>query len=217
MSNAEQLPKFSSQIQAGGGSDHNWAHQKVMELKGGSGGKSIPALNEPIFGAEPGHLSEYTLRGKSTEQSHSIANEMQPEVTKALLDARLEAAEARMDVRMVSIDAKFDALQKAILQQGEDLKSFKTDVQAGLADFKKEVHQDNKSTRTTIFTTGVAAVLSIVLGVAAFNATVLSNMVASFESGRNTAQALSDAATKIENAQAAKNEAKPPIQAPQAK
>lgn len=37
--------------------------------------------------------------------------------------------------------------------------------------------------------TGVA----VVLGIAAFNATVLGNMVASFESGKNTAQALAEA------------------------
>lgn len=139
------------------------------------------------------------------------------EVTKELLDSRLETVEARMDARMVAIDAKFDALQKALLQQSDDFRSFKTDVQAGLADFKKEVHQDNKSTRATIITTGVAAVLSIVLGVAAFNATVLSNMVASFESGRNTAQALNDAASKLEKAQATKDEVKPKDPVPQTK
>lgn len=133
------------------------------------------------------------------------------------VDAKLGEIEARMDVRMVAIDAKFDALQRALLQQSEDLKSFKSDVQTGLADFKKEVHLDNKATRTTIITTGIAAVLSIVLGVAAFNATVLSNMVASFESGRNTAQALSDTASKLEKAQATKDDPKPQAPAAQNK
>ena len=40
--------------------------------------------------------------------------------------------------------------------------------------------------------------ISVVLGIASFNATVLSNMVASFESGKNTAQSLSQTQAEIE-------------------
>lgn len=68
---------------------------------------------------------------------------------------------------------------------------------------RTESRQDNKSTRTTIIVTAVSAVLAIVGGVAAFNATVLSNMVASFESGKNTAASLADAAGRLEKVQAA--------------
>jgi len=48
---------------------------------------------------------------------------------------------------------------------------------------------DYKSVKNTSITTGIGAVLAIVFGVAAFNATVLSNMLASFESGKNTSTA----------------------------
>lgn len=48
-----------------------------------------------------------------------------------------------------------------------------------------ETRRDIKNLRWTIIATAIATVL----GIAAFNATVLSNMVASFESGKNTAAA----------------------------
>lgn len=86
-------------------------------------------------------------------------------VTKDLLDARLETIEVRMDARMARIE---DALKSITSSQAEVLAS-------------------NKSTRTTMIVTALASVLTIVFGVGAFNATVLSNMVASFESGKNTA------------------------------
>jgi len=86
---------------------------------------------------------------------------MEPSVTKDLLDARLEAIEARMDARMVHIEG----------------------MVASIAKSQDEITASHKSTRNTIIGTGIA----VVLGIAAFNATVLSNMVASFESGKSTA------------------------------
>ena len=41
--------------------------------------------------------------------------------------------------------------------------------------------------KSTMFVTAITTVLSILFGVATFNATVLSNMLASYDSGKNTA------------------------------
>jgi hypothetical protein len=52
-----------------------------------------------------------------------------------------------------------------------------------------EIRAGFRSMKITFIVTAMASVLSIVLGVATFNAAVLSNMLAAFESGQNmTAQ-----------------------------
>lgn len=99
-------------------------------------------------------------------------------VTKDLLDARLETIEARMDARMVRIEGMVSNIGKS----------------------QDEVLASNKSMRTTIVVTGISSVLAIVGGIAAFNATVLSNMVASFESGKNTAASQAAAEKSITEA-----------------
>lgn len=53
-------------------------------------------------------------------------------------------------------------------------------------EFHKEIRKDIKQLKTTVIVTGISASLAIVVGVAGFNATLLSGMIASFESGRNS-------------------------------
>ena len=74
------------------------------------------------------------------------------------------------------------------------------DTRKGIELMRQESRADNKSTRTTMIVTGISSVLAIVLGVGAFNATVLSNMVASFESGKNTASMLANSEKAIKEA-----------------
>ena len=83
--------------------------------------------------------------------------------TREEIDAKLQLIETRMDGRVASIERSVaDAIESA-----------------------RETRGDIKSLKWTIIGTAIATVL----GIAAFNATVLSNMVASFESGKNTATA----------------------------
>ena len=83
--------------------------------------------------------------------------------TREEFNAKLEAIETRMDARVASIErAVADAIASA-----------------------RETRGDIKNLKWTIIATAIATVL----GIAAFNATVLSNMLASFESGKNTAAA----------------------------
>lgn len=61
-----------------------------------------------------------------------------------------------------------------------------------------ETNMGVKALRGTILLTAISTVLAIVLGVAAFNATVLSNMLASFESGKNAAAAQTEVKRQTE-------------------
>ena len=69
-------------------------------------------------------------------------------------NAKLEAIETRMDARVASIERSV----------------------ADAISFANETRRDIKNLKWTIIATAIATVL----GIAAFNATVLSNMVASF-------------------------------------
>ena len=95
-------------------------------------------------------------------------------LSRSEVDAKLEATEARIETRIVSIEHSLAAIAKG----------------------QEEAIASGKSTRQVIIATGVA----VVLGIAAFNATVLSNMVASFESGKNTSALLSSAEKSITEA-----------------
>jgi hypothetical protein len=90
------------------------------------------------------------------------------------IDAKLQLIETRMDARVASIErAVADSIAAAV-----------------------ETRNDIKNLKWTMIVTAIATVL----GIAAFNATVLSNMVASFESGKNTATAQAELKKQAEDA-----------------
>lgn len=131
--------------------------------------------------AESGH-KQFGRNGGSGGNDGNGDNEDMNTVSKDLLDARLETIEVRMDARMARIEELIG------------------DTRKGIELMRQESRADNKSTRTTMIVTGISSVLAIVLGVGAFNATVLSNMVASFESGKNTASMLANSEKAIKEA-----------------
>lgn len=84
-------------------------------------------------------------------------------------DAHMTAvSQGELDAKLQLVEAKMDARVDRIEAKADSLAS------------------DINQLKWIVLGTGV----SVVLGVAAFNATVLSNMVASFESGKNTAEKL---------------------------
>jgi hypothetical protein len=101
---------------------------------------------------------------------------MSTPVTTDLLDAKLETIEAKMDARVQRIEGRCDQIDRDM----QDIKS------------------EMKSMKWWMIGTG----LSVVLGIAAFNATVLSNMVASFESGKNTSAAQAQVMQQVKDTQA---------------
>lgn len=142
-----------------------------------------------IFVQNRNAQNEKSNTGNFAESPHNGAMDT---VGRQELDAKLAAAEARMDARVARIEGMISNIAQSQAEARREIEFMRT-----------ESRQDNKSTRTTIIVTAVSAVLAIVGGVAAFNATVLSNMVASFESGKNTAASLADAAGRLEKVQAA--------------
>ena len=125
---------------------------------------------------------------------------MEP-VSRAEHDAKLYATEARMDARVVEMRAVFDAYvarseardlvaetryatierdQKSILDR-MNVRDFES------AQAITEIRTAMSSLKTTIVVTGIASVLTIIFGVASINAALLSNMLASFESGKAAA------------------------------
>jgi hypothetical protein len=126
------------------------------------------------------------------------------------IDAKLETIEARMDGRVAAIQASIDGfmgrLEERALRTDERftrIEESQRDTQASLGNLK-----------TTIIVTALSTVLAIVIGVAAFNATVLSNMVASFESGKNTAVAQAEVKRQSEETAALLREIQAKVQTP---
>jgi hypothetical protein len=91
---------------------------------------------------------------------------METPINRAELDAKLETIEAKMDGRLARIE---DAVQR--------ISDDNAATRAGISNLK-----------TTLIVTAIGAVLTIVLGVAAFNATLQSNMLSAFQVGQQTAQ-----------------------------
>lgn len=99
------------------------------------------------------------------------------------IDAKLETIEARMDGRVASIQASIEGFTGRMEER-----ALRTDEQfARIENASNETQSSIRNLKSTMIVTALSTVIAIVLGVAAFNATVLSNMLASFESGKNTA------------------------------
>ncbi|MHA4871361.1 hypothetical protein ACXZ1M_27090 [Duganella sp. PWIR1] len=119
--------------------------------------------------------------------------------TREEIDAKLETIGVKMDGRVAAIQASIDGYLGRQEESAKRLEERLTRMESDSAQVRSEIKHnadrssaEMKSLKSTIIITAVSTVLAIVLGVAAFNATVLSNMLASFESGKNTAAAQTD-------------------------
>ncbi|MYM81123.1 hypothetical protein GTP44_04010 [Duganella sp. FT50W] len=136
----------------------------------------IPRLQQYIARCDAAIKSWDALRASETPAVDT--NEIQPHdeamttPTREEIDAKLELIETRMDGRVLSI---------------ENL------VRSSIAE-SQETRRDIKSLKWTILFTAVATVVAL-WGV---NAAIFSNMVASFESGKNTATGQADVKKQTE-------------------
>ena len=112
------------------------------------------------------------------------------EMTREEMTARLELVEARSDARLSRFEERID---QAIGEVRRDRAELKEDFRSLATEFK--------SSKVQFTLAMVGTGIAIVLGIAAFNATVLSNMVASFESGKSTATAITQATEQIKQTQ----------------
>lgn len=111
---------------------------------------------------DSGNYQEATM-----ENTHSIQ----------LMDAKLEAAEARTEARVARLEIMVENSRK---NNELFISEFKKEMRESIAEFK----EDSKYTRRTIIVTGITAAISIIIGVAAFNATLISNMLNSYDQGQ---------------------------------
>lgn len=168
--------------QSGSGEISDETKNVIKKIQAGGGSSEIK-ISKPQISNEGGGGGGIDPKYSETSKSpDKLTNEYSKEYNNHMeypsrheIDAKLETIEVKMDSRMTRIE--------------EALK--------GITQSQAEVLSSNRSTRTTIVVTGVSSVLAVVLGVGAFNATVLSNMVASFESGKNTATLLTTAEKSI--------------------
>lgn len=135
--------------------------------------------------------------------------------TREEIDAKLQAVEARMDTRVAEVVGRIDSL--LVSQQGLDRiyqKQFsdlaaaqeaqKTQAEEAKKEQLKAINEaqksstdDIKSLKRTIAVAGIGTALTVLFGIAAFNATLLSNMIASFESGKNTMQSVNQVTNQL--------------------
>lgn len=115
---------------------------------------------------------------------------MNSPVTHYELDAKMESIESRMDARIARIEDTLANINNQLTHVLNDNK----ETRNGFSSLKDSF----SSLKTTMIVTGISTALAIILGVAAFNATLLSNMLASYESGKNTATAIEKSTAVIE-------------------
>lgn len=152
---------------------HPVSHWKAPLLIAGLGGeKRSPIRARTYDRLSPGFADQKGDRG--AEQSDTDA---MTDITREELDAKLEAIEARMDARVVTIGGKIDAFLAA---QAERDKASEYRFQRIEADVS-EIKQSFSSMKSTMIVTAISTVLAIVIGVAAFNATLTSNMLSAFQ------------------------------------
>src|SRR5471032_2240283 len=89
------------------------------------------------------------------------------------IEAKLETIEARMDGRVASIETSISGF----LGRQEGRFGHLDDRLIRIEQSAADTQTDIKGLKSTIIITAISAVLAIVFGVAAFNATVLSNML----------------------------------------
>ncbi|USX28633.1 hypothetical protein NHH73_10255 [Oxalobacteraceae bacterium OTU3CINTB1] len=114
------------------------------------------------------------------------------------VDAKLEAVESRMDARVASIESALAAFSALMQERSRHFDARMARVEMTISEIGSEIRSSMAGLKTTIIVTAVGAVLAIVLGVAAFNATVLSAMVASFEAGKSTSAAQAEVKRQTE-------------------
>ncbi|MGE4340441.1 MAG: hypothetical protein AB7E55_31505 [Pigmentiphaga sp.] len=89
--------------------------------------------------------------------------------------AKLEALEARLEGRVARIEDAVQSIKESIASTHGDMEGLRTEL---------------RSTRTTVVVTAIGATLTVLFGVAAFNATLTNNMVAALGSGKEVGAAL---------------------------
>lgn len=101
-----------------------------------------------------------------------------------VIDLKLKLQESEINTRMARHDEK---INNALILMEKNTNRLEQDI--------KTLNTSISSMKWWMIGTG----LSVIIGIASFNATVLSNMVASFDSGRDTASAIERSSIELKN------------------
>jgi prophage DNA circulation protein len=93
------------------------------------------------------------------------------------VDAKIAASEARTDSQFAALLGRIDAL---IVRMND----FEREMREEIRGIKAEM----ASLRKAVILTGISSVLAILFGIAGFNAALLNNMTATYESGKEMGQ-----------------------------
>jgi hypothetical protein len=183
---------------AGAAADHNFLPAPALKL--------VPQTGAPP--ANFGNMAyDDTMSTPTREDLDSQSRHIDERLDShfRLLDERLKAqSDLLLQWRQgqEKIADERDARQRdASTQLRKEFSVSVSDIKQTVASAQAEAKTEAKSLRTTLLTTAIGSIIAIVGGIAAFNATVLSNMVASFESGKNTAASLTQATDQLKQVQ----------------
>jgi hypothetical protein len=104
-------------------------------------------------------------------------------------EAQVAILEARVDGRISSVEATFDNFTKLMEERHRTSEARMDRMEAMIIEFRAEVREEIRSLRTTIVVTAITSVLAAVLSISAVNASLYSNMRATFEMGKEEAAA----------------------------
>ncbi len=104
------------------------------------------------------------------------------DVSTALLDAKLEAAEARTEARVSRLET---LVENSIKSMDEFKTELKTEIKKEFTTELKETRKylSNLKLQAALFSVAMAA--TVIFGVAAFNSTLLANMMNTYEMGKD--------------------------------
>lgn len=102
------------------------------------------------------------------------------DISREEIDAKLLREEALRNVQIAAVLGKLDVIVARL--DAHDIRFER--LEQGLRDAVTSI----TNLKSTIIITGISSVIAIILGMAGFNAALLSNMTASFESGKQTGQ-----------------------------
>jgi hypothetical protein len=112
------------------------------------------------------------------------------EMTREEMSARLELVEAKSDARLSRFEERID---QAIGEMRRERAELKDDVRSLASEFK--------SSKFQIILAMIGTGVAVVFGISQLNGTILSNMVATFESGKTTATMIIQATEQMKQTQ----------------
>ncbi len=160
-----------------------------VKLSENGGAENQPAL---YLVPSPSTVSEAQERTKlfNTLMSDMAESDQMSAMTREEMTARLELVEAKADARLVRFEERIDQAISEMRRESSDLKQEFKDERA---DRRSEM----RNLKLTIVTTGIA----VVVGLWAANISLVQTMLASFESGKSSATALTQATEQLKQTQ----------------